>query len=146
VVNKSKIFPLLKKHAIMTIFNQLALMERMDNFINRKGTGTADEFADRLGICRRSVFNYFDKLRYYGAEIEFCSEKNSFIYTDDQRPSLPIIPKQNTNKLRGGESFLNFFSGVQVFCTPAFDLCTKLKDNEEHDDEAGRGRFLKARY
>ncbi len=130
----------------MTVFNQLALMERMDNLINRKGTGTADELAERLGICRRSVFNYFDKLRERGAEIEFCSQKNSFIYTNDQRPDLPIITKRNADKLRGGKSFLNFFSRVQVFCTPDFDLCTKLKDKEEPDDEAGRGRFLEARY
>jgi hypothetical protein len=35
-------------------------MQRMYNLINRKGTGLAEEFADRLGICRRSVFNYFE--------------------------------------------------------------------------------------
>jgi biotin operon repressor len=129
----------------MTIFHQLALMERMDNLIHRKGTGTAEELADRLGICRRSVFNYFDKLRERGAEIEFCFEKNSYFYVDDQRPSLPIIAKQNANKLRGGESFLNFFSGVQVFCTPALDLCPKLIHNEEQD-EASRYRFSEWGY
>jgi hypothetical protein len=129
----------------MNAFKQIEVMERMDDLINRKGTGTADDLGELLGMCRRNVFYYFDKLRYYGAEIEFCYHRNSYIYTDDQRPSLPIITKQNANKLRGGESFLNYFSGVQDFCTPPSDLCTKLKDNEEHD-EASRGRFLKARY
>ena len=93
----------------MTMLDQLALMIRLDELIDRKGTGTADELADRLDICRRSVFNYFNKLRYYGAEIKFCYEKNSFVYVDNQRPLLPVIPKQNANKLRGGNIFSNFF-------------------------------------
>jgi biotin operon repressor len=129
----------------MTIFHQLALMERMDNLINRKGTGTAEELADRLGICRRSVFNYFEKLKDYGAEIAFSVEKNSYFYVDDQRPSLPIIAKQNTNRLNGGNNFNNFFLGVQVFCTPALDLCPKLIHNEEQN-EASRYRFSEWEY
>ena len=129
----------------MNAFEQLDIMVRMDELINRKGTGTADELGERLGMCRRNVFYYFDKLRARGAEIEFCHFRNSYIYTDDQRPSLPIITKQNANKLQGGNIFSNCFSGVQVFCTPPSDLCTKFNDNEEHD-EASRGRFLKARY
>jgi hypothetical protein len=117
----------------MTLIEKLEQLEQMDSIINRKGTGTADELAERLGMCRRSVFYNFDKLRYYGADIVFCYARNSYVYVDDIRPKLPIVPKQNAKKLRGGKTFLNFFSRVQDFCTPASDLCTKLKDNEEHD-------------
>jgi biotin operon repressor len=129
----------------MNMLNQLALLQRMDDLINRKGTGTAEELADRLDICRRSVFNYFERLRYYGAEIEFNFEKNSYFYVDDKRPSLPIIAKQNANRLNGGNNFNNFFLGVQVFCTPALDLCPKLIHNEEQD-EASRYRFSEWGY
>ena len=129
----------------MNPFKQIEVMERMDDLINRKCTGTADDLGEKLDMSRRNIFYYFEKLRYYGAEIEFCYHRNSYIYTDDQRPSLPIITKRNADKLRGGKNILSFFEGVQTFCTPPSDLCTKLEDNEEHD-EASRCRFLKARY
>ncbi len=53
----------------------------MDYLIRRRATGSTDAFANRLGICRRSLFNYLKHLRALGAEIEFSKESNSYIYT-----------------------------------------------------------------
>jgi biotin operon repressor len=121
----------------MNLIEQFSQMLRIDAIINRKGTGTAQELAERLGISRRSVFNYLDKLRCYGAEIDYCPVRKSFFYVNDKRPQLPIISKQNANKIQGGESFYNFFPRVQVFCTPTFDLCNKLINTEELNDASG---------
>jgi biotin operon repressor len=125
----------------MNLIEQLEMLERLDKIIERKGTGTADELALRLKISRRSVFNYLDKLRYYGAEIAFCNTRKSFYYVDDVKPTLPILSKQNSRKIGGGQIFLNNFARVQDFCTPTYDLCNKLINNEEGND-AGGFRYL----
>jgi biotin operon repressor len=121
----------------MTFIEQLELLQRIDAFINRKGTGTAAEFAERLKVSRRSIFNYLDTLRRLGAEIDYCEHKQSYFYRDNKRPHLPTITKQNANKISGGESFLYYFSEVQNFCTPTSDLCIKLKNTEEQNDAGG---------
>ena len=125
----------------MNLLEQLEMLERLDKLIERKGTGTAEELALRLGICRRSVFNYMEKLRFYGAEIAFCPTRKSFYYVEDNRPTLPILSKQNSRKIGGGKIIFNNFAGVQDFCTPAFDLCNRLINNEEGND-AGGFRYL----
>ena len=125
----------------MNLLEQLEMLERLDKLIERKGTGTAEELAIRLGICRRSVFNYMEKLRFYGAEIAFCPTRKSFYYVEDIRPTLPILSKQNSRKIGGGKIFLNNFAGVQNFCTPTFDLCNRLISTEEGND-AGGFRYL----
>jgi len=125
----------------MTYIERLQLLERIDGFLKRKQTGTADELAERLGICRRSVFNHFTSLRNMGAEIDYCDYRKSYFYVNDKKARLPIVPKSNSDKLYGGESFLNFFSGVQNFCTPMNDLCNRLTNNEGQND-AGGFRFL----
>ena len=122
----------------MTYFDKLRLLERMDGFLSRKRTGTAEEFAETLGICRRSVFYNFDTLRDMGAEIDFCEHQKSYFYVDDKRPHFPVISKSNSDKLRGGENFSNFFLGVQDFCTPTDDLCSRLINNEK---QSGAGGF-----
>ena len=123
----------------MKLFEQLATLDRLDKLIQRKGTGTAEELAERLNVCRRSVFNYLDKLRDYDAEIAFCPERKSFYYVDDKTPNLPIITKQNLRKLNGGESFLFNFERVQNFCTPTYDLCSRLNNNGQQNDAGGFG-------
>ena len=129
----------------MNLLEQLSLLERLDNLINRKNTGTAQEMAERLDISRRSVFNYLEKLRYYGAEIDFCPIRKSFIYVNENKPQLPIISKLNAKKIQGGESFITFFSRVQDSCTPSFDLCDRLINTEEQNDAGGFG-FSKFGY
>ena len=129
----------------MTFIEQLEFLQRIDAFIHRKGTGTAAEFAERLNVSRRSVFNYLETLRRMGADIDYCEHRQSYYYKEDKRPQLPTITKQNANKITGGESFLYYFSEVQNFCTPPTDLCTKLIHTEEQND-AGSFRLLGSGY
>ncbi len=129
----------------MTYWERTFLMHRIDAIINRKGTGTADELAEKVGISRRNVFYYFEKLREFGADIDFCPHRKSYIYKDDKKPTLPIMSKSNSDKIRGGENIFAFFTGVQNFCTPTNDLCNKLTNHEEQND-AGSFDFSRFGY
>jgi hypothetical protein len=114
----------------------------MNSLISRKGTGTADELAERLGICWRSVYNYIDKLRMYGADIEFCHERNTYFYTDDIQPRLPIVSKLNSRDIHGGESYLINILEVHVFCTSSLDLCIRYSNHHEQNNASGFGQLV----
>ena len=77
----------------MALFEQLQLLQRLDALITQKRTGSAKDLGAKLGICRSSVFNYFDTLRQFGVEIEYCEFRKSYFYVDDKRPRLPMNDK-----------------------------------------------------
>lgn len=52
--------------------------QRMQKLIIDEKTGTSVEFASRIGISRRMLFNYLDDLRDMGLEIEYCRKRNTY--------------------------------------------------------------------
>ena len=50
--------------------------------------------AERLGISRRSIFNYLEKLRYYGAEIDFCPIPRAGIVCHSKKTVRPLPARQ----------------------------------------------------
>ena len=81
----------------MAINNYLNRMERIDELIRRQATGSPEELAYKLGICRRRVYDYIDEMRDLGAPIEYNKSAHSFIYT--QNGSLIITFQANENKI-----------------------------------------------
>ena len=54
--------------------------ERMQNLIFSEKTGSAVEFATRIGLSRRMLFNYLDDLRDMGLIIEYCRKRKTYYY------------------------------------------------------------------
>jgi biotin operon repressor len=65
----------------MSYLNYFRNVKRGDSLINLECTGTAEEFAEKLGICRKSVFNLIDTLKENGAEISYSRSRRTFYYT-----------------------------------------------------------------
>ncbi|PJA06751.1 MAG: hypothetical protein COX70_08765 [Flavobacteriales bacterium CG_4_10_14_0_2_um_filter_32_8] len=55
-------------------YNQLTKVHQL---IKKQFKGTPDEIANRLGISKSSLYNYFDELKQLGAEIKYCRTLNS---------------------------------------------------------------------
>ena len=62
------------------IFKLLDRLGRIDQLIRQKRTGNAEEFAEKLNISRRQVYNWLDELKSYGLEIAYDRELRSFVY------------------------------------------------------------------
>ena len=60
-------------------------MQRIDDLINRKATGTPQELADKMELSKRMVFEYLSTMRSMGLSIRYCRLSQSYLYTDDQR-------------------------------------------------------------
>lgn len=61
----------------------LKRIERIDKLIRIKGTGTATELAEKLGISRRSVYNLLNEMKDKGAPIKFDQYRGSYYYDEE---------------------------------------------------------------
>lgn len=58
-------------------------VERLDRLIRQGSTGTAEELAQKLGISKRSVFNYLKWMKDREAPIAFSRKQKSYVYKYD---------------------------------------------------------------
>jgi len=57
------------------------IIERVDQLIKLKSTGTADDLSKRLCVSRRSVYNILELMRNMGAPIEYCQISRTYYYS-----------------------------------------------------------------
>ena len=55
-------------------------LERLDFLIRTKSSGCPRKLADKLGVSKRTVFDYIDILKALGAEIEYDHYQQSYFY------------------------------------------------------------------
>lgn len=79
------------------IFNRL---NRIDNLIRMKATGTPVQLAERLGVSERSVYEYISLMKDLGAPIKFDSYRQSYYYDEDGSFAISFFPK-NSNDSTG---------------------------------------------
>ncbi|MDR3366614.1 MAG: hypothetical protein LBO71_06575 [Prevotellaceae bacterium] len=99
-----KVFDFLEK---MSVFNQL---------VERECTGTPEEFAERLGISRSTLYDIIDELRSRDVEVSYSRAGHTFYYknpvTLEVRLAVKRLDEDEAKKITGG---CNFFSSVLFF-------------------------------
>ena len=58
----------------------LNLLLQLDQFIRLKGTGSPPEFARKMGISERSLYEYLKVLKDLGAPIKWSRQDKSYYY------------------------------------------------------------------
>ena len=88
------------------------LVERADQRIRLKATGTPNEFAAILGISRASLFRLLEEFKILGAPIRYCDKRISYYYEYPVKIEFSFrvlksgeISKEEMNKIGGGNSF-----------------------------------------
>jgi len=74
------------KSAILRIMNHHDIINRMYNIhllIEQEATGTPDEFAARLRISRRQLYNVLDELKDYGSPHKYSRRRHTFYYAGE---------------------------------------------------------------
>jgi hypothetical protein len=107
----------------MKFLDQIQQLERLDQLIRLKATGSPKELAEKLDVSEGTVYNLMKLMRYLGANIEFCSYRNSYYYEDRFLFKFILCSEQNPDKIIGGEKKLNFFELLQNFCSEPPHLC-----------------------
>ncbi len=62
------------------IIKQIELIQRIDQLIRLKATGTAIELASKLGISRAKLYRVIDTMKELNAPVEYDFTSQSFVY------------------------------------------------------------------
>ena len=60
----------------------LQKLKRMDQFIQKKATGTPKQLASKLGISERTVFEYMCILKSFNAPVRYNRTLGSYYYEE----------------------------------------------------------------
>lgn len=60
--------------------NYLDRIKKINKLIKLQKTGTPAEFARRLNIGKRQLYNILDDLKIMGAPIKYCRKRETFFY------------------------------------------------------------------
>lgn len=95
----------------MKLFVEINLLERLDQLIRQKATGTPFELAERLGKSEREVYRIISELRSLGVKIAYCKKRQSYFYENETflKFQASVIENGKERKIIGGENNFDFF-------------------------------------
>jgi hypothetical protein len=67
----------------MLLFETIDRMTRMHQLIRLEATGSPDEFAGKLNLKKRQLYNILEEFKDYGADVRYSRLKNSFYYNNN---------------------------------------------------------------
>jgi predicted DNA-binding transcriptional regulator YafY len=74
----------------MCTIKYIERLERIDQFIRQQRTGTAYEFAEKMGISRRQLYNLLDELKDLGLPVMYSRSTRTFMYEYNCRLKINI--------------------------------------------------------
>ena len=81
----------------MTFIEKVHLLERMDQLIRLKSTGTPTELAEKLNVSRSTIYEIIDCLKFLGAEIDYSRTKRSFCYSCNMKFKIGFSHEKQTS-------------------------------------------------
>ncbi len=111
----------------MKFFEKLQVIERVDSLIKRKGTGTAEDLANKLGVSRRCVFDIIDVMKRMDAPIVYNTRRKSYEY---EKPCKLMIGFVESQKIKGGNLFLRKKYSANILHSSALYLYNQAHDRD----------------
>ena len=62
----------------------------MDSLIYMKATGTPEEFAEKLGLKRSTLFQSLQEMREMGVDIKYSFVRQTYYYADNRRIKIKL--------------------------------------------------------
>jgi len=81
-------------------------IQQLDSFIRQERTGTAEEFADKLGVSERTLQNHLQQLRELNVSIVYDHCKKTYRYPQKGRITFGFTPDE-LGRIKGGIGFLH---------------------------------------
>jgi predicted DNA-binding transcriptional regulator YafY len=78
------------------IFERLA---RIDHLIRIKGTGTPVQLASKIGVSERSVYDYLNLMKEFGAPIKFDTYRETYYYEEDGYFLVTFLPRGKISRI-----------------------------------------------
>jgi hypothetical protein len=74
----------------MSLIKYIERVRRMDSLISMMSTGTPEEFAEKLGIRRSTLFLSLQEMKGMGVDIKYSCNKQSYYYADNRRIKIKL--------------------------------------------------------
>ncbi|MCR9134183.1 MAG: hypothetical protein NXI08_16575 [bacterium] len=88
----------------MKIFEDLFLLERIDQLIRMRSTGKPEELASRIGISKRHLLRLIRNLREQGLPISYDRHRYSYYYTKPVSIRFElIVGNDSLLRIKGGQ-------------------------------------------
>lgn len=107
----------------MALFDIINRAERIHRLIRNESTGTPCQFAEKVNLSRRQLYNLLDEFKDFGAEIKYDRTKESFYYVNEFCMEMtvkiitPITPSEN-GQIYGGFYEKNSDSAIWLHGAP----------------------------
>jgi predicted DNA-binding transcriptional regulator YafY len=75
----------------MPLIKYIERVNRIDSLINLRATGTPEEFAQKLGIKRSTLFQSLQEMREIGVDIRYSCYRQTYYYADDRRLRITLV-------------------------------------------------------
>lgn len=99
------------KTKTMTFIEKLYLIERIDQLIRLKATGSTQDLAIRLNLSRSTTYEIIEVMKSMGADIIYCKDRKSYCYTKEFELAIGFVEKKS---IKGGKK-LYFFTMSDFF-------------------------------
>lgn len=100
----------------MKLIEQLRLLERLDQLIRMKATGTPAQLASRIEVSERQLYRLIQSLKDMGFPIEYCKECQHYRYTQEVKLRVEIlIAEEAMVKIKGGQTLTSFLEPLPNF-------------------------------
>ncbi|MFV0328885.1 MAG: hypothetical protein ACK5KL_03505 [Dysgonomonas sp.] len=102
----------------MQLFEAINRISRVHMMIMNESTGTPEEFANKLNISRRQLFNILEDFKSYGAQIKYSRKKRAYSYQNNFIVRIEVgvfsLSKQEQISISGGFSINKLFNAVSL--------------------------------
>lgn len=88
----------------MSTLKYVERLQRMDQLIRMKATGTSVMFAERMGISRSVLMETIKDLKDMGCEIAYCRIRQSYYYAKKGKLHIGFLADESS-RIKGGGKF-----------------------------------------
>lgn len=74
----------------MSLLKYIERVRRIDMLIHMRATGTPEEFAEKLGIRRSTLFQSLQEIKDLGVDIRYSNIRETYYYADERRIEIKI--------------------------------------------------------
>jgi len=107
----------------MKTLKQLERLQKAHKLILQENTGTPNEFANKLGICRRQLYNILEYLKENDAPLQYSRKINTYYYSYNfdllVSISVRVLANKELKTIYAGSTLLteNFYSAMLLHGT-----------------------------
>jgi len=74
----------------MSLIKYIERLRRMDTLISMMATGTPEEFAEKLGVRRSTLFLCIQEMREMGVDVKYSFIRQTYYYADNRRIKVKL--------------------------------------------------------